>query len=1132
MSDNYNILIKKIDAFIRKYYTNMLIKGALISLSIILSFFLLLDILEHFFHLRMLFRAILFYIFILSNSAVVLFWIFIPLGKLISFGKRIDHEQAAKIIGKHFPEVSDSLLNTLQLKDLRNNKDLNQNILEASIEQRSQQLSPIPFHSAVNFSINKRYLKFSIPPILILIFLLFYSPNVITEPTHRLINYDKKYEEKAPFQFTIENEKLEVIENDDFELVVKIEGDVIPDEVFIVVDGYPYKAKKTSTIYFSYKFNKVRKSKSFHFESGKYLFEEHKLSVLPKPMIINFEVQIDYPSYTNKKDEVVENIGDLIIPEGSRLKWVFNTRDTRSLMLFWANEEEKLTESQKSVFEFHKKVLKSTNYQIISENEFIRSPDTLSFNLDIIPDAFPLIRIEEFKDSTNDNMLYFRGFIKDDYGVSKLQFTYTIKPLAQKESATITSELLLDKSLNKQDFYHFINIKELGLQPGDELTYYFQIWDNDGVNGPKNSKSRIMIFQIPTIEELEKTKEDRSDQFKDQLASTQKKAQKINKDMDKLSKKLAEKKELDWQDKEAMKNLLDVYNELLKELESLQKKNKEKQRKDAAFSKEDERILEKQNELNKLMDKLLTPEMKKMMEEMRKMMEEEMKKEDAQEMLDKMKLENKDIEKQLDRDLEIFKQMEFDMKLQEAIDKLKEIQEKQEALSKKSEDKKVDNQELKKEQEKLNKEFEKFEKKIDEAKKANDELEKPNKMDDTKKEQDAIKDSQNKSSEELEKNKKKAASKMQKSASESMKKLAEKLEQMQSDMEMESTGEDMESLRDILANLLESSFNQEELMNEVKNTSNTNPKYPKLIHRQKQIREDMQMIEDSLLALSKRQASIAPVINKEVSKINSGIDQTLTALLDLNTIGPTSYRQKDLAVGKQQYTMTSMNNLALMLTEALEQMKQQQMKQKSGKGACKKPKPGQSGNSMKSIRQMQQALNKKMKEMQNQMKKGKNKGDQKGKNNSGQGKGEKMSEEMARMAAQQEAIRRKLQEYQNELKKQGRGKEANGLNGVAKKMEENETDLVNKILRAESMQRQQEIETRLLEAEKAERKRGEEEKRKSKEGQNTTDIENIEFFDYIRRQNKEVELLKTIPPKLKPFYKNRVNKYFEDIDRK
>jgi len=1132
MADNYQILIRKIDAFIRKYYTNMLIKGLLISLGIIISFVLLIDVLEHFFRLSSLFRASLFYIFIVANSAVIIFWVLLPLAKLISFGKRISQEQAAEIIGQHFPEISDSLLNTLQLKKLSTEAGQNKAILEASIKQRSKKLSPIPFHSAVNFSINKRYLKFTLPPLAILVFLLLYSPKVITEPTTRIINYDQKFEEKAPFYFEIQNENLEVIENEDFNLKVKIKGELIPNEVFVFIDGYPFKGTKTSNIEFTFTFNKVRKDKAFHFEAGKYSFENHILKVLPKPMIVSFDIAIDYPAYTGKKDEVIDNIGDLIIPEGSRLKWKFHTRDTRFLEVIWNKSADEPLSNKDGVFQFQKNLKQSANYQIISKNEFVNSPDTLSFNIDVIPDAFPLIRIEEFTDSVNDNMLYFRGFIKDDYGFSKLQFVYEIKEAKSSNITSTITDIVFSSQQIKQDFYHSIDLKGLGLNPGSEISYYFQVWDNDGVNGRKSSKSRLMVYHAPTVDELEKAKEERSDELKNQMSNTQKKAKKISRDMDKLSKKLAEKKQLDWQDKEALKNLLQEYNEMLKELEDLQKKNEEKQRKDGAFSKEDERILEKQDELNKLMDKLLTPEMKEMMEEMRKMMEEEMKKEDAQEMLDKMKLENEDIEKQLDRDLEIYKQMEFDMKLQEAIDKLKELQKKQEELSQKSEDKKANSEELQKEQDELNKEFEKFEKKMDEAKKANEDLEEPNKMDDTKKEQESIKEAQKESSQELQKDKKKSASKMQKSASEGMKKLSEKLEEMQSEMEMESNGEDMESLRDILANLIESSFNQEELMEEVKITSNTDPKYPKLIHRQKQIRENMQMVEDSLLALSKRQASIAPIVNKEVAKINSGIDQTLRALLDLNTIGPTSRRQKETAIAKQQYAMTSMNNLALMLTESLEQMKKQQMQQKSGKGNCKKPKPGQSGQSIKSIRQMQQALNKKMKEMQNKMKKGKSKGPQKGKKNQGKGQGEKVSEDMARMAAQQEAIRKKLQNYQNELKKQGRGKEAQGLNGALKKMEENESDLVNRILRAESMKRQQDIETRLLEAEKAERKRGEEEKRKSKEGQNNTDVNNIEFFDYIRRQNKEVELLKTIPPKLKPFYKNRVNKYFEDIDQK
>jgi len=219
-----------------------------------------------------------------------------------------------------------------------------------------------------------------------------------------------------------------------------------------------------------------------------------------------------------------------------------------------------------------------------------------------------------------------------------------------------------------------------------------------------------------------------------------------------------------------------------------------------------------------------------------------------------------------------------------------------------------------------------------------------------------------------------------------------------------------------------------------------------------------------------------------------------------------------------------------MLSEALEQMKKQQQQSKSGKGSCKKPKPGQSSGGMKSIKQMQQALNKKMKEMQKKMKEGQKKGQKKGKGKQGKG-GEKMSEEMARAAAEQEMIRRKLQEYQNGLKKDGKGKRASNLNKTIKDMEQNETELVNNILLSESIKRQEEIVTRLLEAEKAEREQKEDEKRESKEGEESKRNYTPELEKFLKQQNKEIELLKTIPPNMKPFYKNKVNLYFEELNK-
>jgi len=1130
MSKNYHLLIKKIEIFIRKYYKNQLIKGFLLSVALIVSFFLLVVAIEYNLHLGKEFRVFLFYSYIISGLLIIVFYILKPLAGLLRLGKRLTNSEAAKIIGTHFPSVSDKLLNTLQLYS-NTEKDNNSDVwlLEAAIEQKSETLSPIPFHSAISFSINKRYLKYFFPPIIILLIASLYSPQAITESSNRIIHYDMDYLEKPPFEYEILNTKLECLQSSDFKLRVKINGETIPEEVFIVIDNYPFRVKKGNSVNFEYLFKTVLNNKSFFFKAGKFSSPIYKLKVTPRPKIISFSVAINYPNYLHRKNELIKNAGDFSIPEGSRVKWKIITKDVDNLVLNINNSPIDLNIESKIIESKNITIKENSIYKLIPNNNYIINPDTLIYNIDVIKDQYPNISIIEYRDSTDNKRIYFQGSINDDYGFSKLHFKWSKISNTDKFNEEIIE---ITKNDNHQKFFYLLNIDSLKLAEGEKINYFFEVWDNDGINGHKSAKTIINSAKKPSFSELDSTRNELNTNIKKQLEKSIKEAQEINKKAEKLNKKLISKKQLDWQDKEQLKDLLKQYNKTLKNIEDLQQKQKQSQEKNKELSKEDERLMEKQKQLQELFNKLMTPEMKEMMEELQKMMQEEIKKEDAQEMLEKMEMNNKDLEKQMDRDLELFKQMEFDQKLQEAITQLDSLNSKQEKLSKQSKEKQLSKEELQKKQEELNKKFEEFKKKLEDAEKANKELEKPNSLDNTKKEQEKIKEDMQKSSEELSKGKKNAASKMQKSAAESMQKLSEKLKDMQAAMEEETNEENIEDLRNILSNLIETSFAQEGLMNEVKKTSKSDPKYPNLIRKQKNIRSDLQMIEDSLLALSKRQPSISPMVNKEISRINLNMNKTLDALLSINTIGYTSKKQKDLAVGKQQQIMTSVNNLALMLSDALEQMQKQQQQAKSGKGSCKKPKPGKSGGSMKSIKQMQQALNKKLKEMQKQMKEGKKKGQKKGKGKQGnKNGGEKMSEEMARAAAEQEMIRRKLQEYQNGLKKAGKGKRASDLNKTIKDMEQNETELVNNILLSESIKRQEEIVTRLLEAEKAERQQKEDEKRESEAGKDKKREFTPEIEKFLKQQNKEVELLKTIPPNMKPFYKNKVNIYFEELNK-
>ena len=97
-------------------------------------------------------------------------------------------------------------------------------------------------------------------------------------------------------------------------------------------------------------------------------------------------------------------------------------------------------------------------------------------------------------------------------------------------------------------------------------------------------------------------------------------------------------------------------------------------------------------------------------------------------------------------------------------------------------------------------------------------------------------------------------------------------------------------------------------------------------------------------------------------------------------------------------------------------------------------------------------------------------------------------------------------------------------------MEELERDLVNRDVTLETMARQQDLMVRLLEAETAERTRGEDDKRKSRTGNQNLSEEPSQLIDYLKLKNNELELLRTVPLELDSYYRDRVNEYFNNLD--
>ncbi len=1109
-------LFQELQQYKRKYYINQLLKGILVSLGILLTAFILLNTFEYFGRFDSTGRTLLFFSFVGASVLVLVFWVLIPISKLIGLNKQISDDEAAQQIGKYFPNIDDKLLNTLQL---HRSQDAQNALVKASIEQKTKELTLVRFTDAVHFEENRKYLKYILVPLCLLLIVFISSPSLFTElfteSSARIINFRKDFVEPAPFQFFLENKKLRAFKNEDYTITVALKGRAIPSEVFLMSGGRKYKMTTESELgKYSYKFPKLQKPVDFYFDAAGFSSSDYEIEIIERPSLLAFNAYLSYPPYLGKANEKWDNIGNLVVPEGTQIQWQFKANKSDKLQLIFNEGKDTINARKRDsqFFEYSKQARRPEGYQVRLQNQYSTNKEEINYYINVIPDQYPKISMQEYQDTLTYNFLSVGGSVSDDYGLSQLRLFYRITREGRAgELKSVPINISNDQSI--QNFYYQLPLEELGLTPGDRLEYFAQVWDNDGVNGAKSAKTSTLLFKIPSKSELKEEIDQSVAKTESQIDKSIKKAEKLQKDIKSLEDKLRNKNQLEYQDKKLAEEIIKKREELAEEIKKLQQQNQNINEKQERFSEKSPELKEKMDKLKELMNELLDEETKKLYEELQKLLEQNRENDAVLEKLEEIKNKEGSLEKELERALEMFKQLQFEQKLEQTIEDLQELGKEQEELGKETEqnEKGKDAQkqeEIKEKQEEIKEKFEEIKKDLENLEQMDKELENPNGMEENNEnledEKQEISEEMENSQEQLEQKQNKKAGDSQKKSGQKMQKMSQQLQQMQMDMEMEQNMEDMDDLRAILENLVKLSFDQEALMKEFRRPINTSdPRFIKLAQDQLKLRDDAKIIEDSLTALAKRVFQIQSFVTRELEDMNRYMDESSDLIKE---------RRLGNATSKQQFAMTSMNNLALMLSEVLKQM------QDAMQNAMSMPQKGK-GKPQKSpsLGKLQQQLNQQIQQLQKSGKQGR-----------------ELSEELARLAAEQERLRRALKELeklagQNDPK--GKEQLSKEINELMKQMEENEKDLVNKRLDKITKERQKDIETRLLESEKALRERGEEEERKAEQVKKKQQSVPPSLQQYFKNKEKQIELLKTVPPTLSPYYKKKVDEYFEKLDK-
>lgn len=1094
---NYSQIHEKLKGFIRKFYLNEIIRGSILFLALGLLYFLFTLFLEHSLWMGIAGRTALFWMFVLTELALLLRFVALPVMKLLGLKRGISEAEASQIIGRHFKEVEDKLLNIIQLKSGAENTDL----VEASIEQKSAELHPVPFRRAIEIKANAKYLKYLFIPVFISLGIWFTgNQSFFTDSLNRVVHHKTAFLPPAPFGFEILNPSLETVEDRNFTLRFVTRGEVEPETVSISYGGESYYLNRSPEGEWQYVFQYPSEDIDFELKGNEVSSLPYTLKVVKAPKITDFTMSMEYPGYIRKEDNKLRNTGNAEVPEGTLVKWEISSENTERLDFRTLGNEraggekaiEPMSNSAEGIFSIEKSIRRDMRYQVSSSNDNLEGYETLSYEIRVVKDEYPKIFVRSDLDSLSRGPVNFAGRVTDDYGISRLQ-------VVAREIETGTQSIgRIEVGNGDYEEFYYTFPQGIILEEGLSYEVYFEVFDNDGINGAKKSVSGSFFYRNKTEDELEEEILKEQEQGIESLEGSRIEGQELEKEIDDLSKELKTKESAEWSDQKK----LDEFLERQKKYREMMEKNSEKMLENLKELDEEDnmQLNDKKNELEKRWEELKDMRSKQDLIQELEELSQKLQKEELIDKLEKLKEQGKQEKRSLERILELTKQFYVEKKTARIMKKLEELSEEQLDLS-------TEKTNSSKEQEKLNEKFDSIQQEFEELREQNESLKNPMELPDSEADEKLIKMDMQQAREELEKSENREgeeqkkseseAKKKQRTASKRMKELSSQMQSGMMEMEAQALEENIEDLKQVLKNLVIFSQDQEQVMMDLEEVTDRNANYPALLKEQIKLKEHFEHIDDSLYAISLRLVRLSSEIEEDLTDTHYNLNRSLENL---------SENRIQQGRGNQQYTMTSANNLADMLSDMLESLKNKQPGTGQGNGQ-------QEELSLPDIIKEQKGMTKRMQEGMNRQGQGKEQGQ------------EEMSGEQFRMYQEQQMLREKLKQLMDE---QGDG------TGAGKRaldaMEELERILLEKGFTRETLERMQKLEYELLELENASLKKNKDSKRESttnrREYENEGDLELLmkELFkqdrEFLRRENIRMQ----------PDYQLRVKKYFEKLE--
>lgn len=1034
------------------------------------------------------------------------------LGWLVwTFIRKPSFDALALQVEKRFPHLKNLLVNAVQLGSrIDGLEGYSPELTAAAIQQAEEACRDLDFGKAIPKSPWTVALgEIGVGGIVLLLLLLGF-PSQSTRAFSQFLNLKAIQQVEAQAILKVEPGNGKVAKGQSFGIKISMEGRTIREAlVHRRAEGGTWEEAKATPLAsgrFEHTFESVMEPFEYYVTAGHLSSEHYRVSVSVRPVVAQFKLKAIYPGYAKvPPQEMPEGSGDVTALVGTVVEVSGKANvPLGSAKLAMGDSSQVTLKPEGSQFSGKFVVRKDATYRFeVADSSGEKNEDPPEYRMTAILDESPTIRIAEPGRDIYlpENLTVpLRLEAHDDFGLTRM--TIKVKKGSGKEERTVPIVDLKGRVADTSLVFIW-ELNDLGLLAGEEAVYYAEVYDNDVVSGPKRGVSQTYRVRFPTVQEMYAQSQEEQKEALADLQGSLPAQEELKKEVERIAQELKTQKNLTWEKRQEIEQSLQRQEELLKELEKTSQGLQQAAEKAEQSPLVDMETIQKLQEVQRLMSEVMTEEMRKALQQL----QEAMKKADpkmVQEAMKNLRLSQEELKQRLDKTIALLKDVQLEQKLKEAANKAQDLLTRQQALkeaTKQSEKKEVPTlapkqKELKEEAKQLAMDLKSLSDSLqDTHPQVADSLAQLSKD----VEGDSLSGAMEQAADQMASQNPQGAMKNQEKAERSLSELSQGIKSAQN----KKVGQDKkvlaEKMRNAMKDLLYLSEKQNEL-NQKMGDAASNPASDKdaLAKEQQDLQAGVKKVADQLAEAGQKTMFLTPEIMRQMGGSLSKMGQAQQQLQQGNA-GGAKQNGQDAQAGLNLTVMSLMDAMGRMqssssasgLQEALEQMaglsQQQEGVNQGTQGLMPIPGEGQLS--------LQQRA------------------------------------EMARLAAEQGAIAKGMRDVQRSLEGGGESGLQGRVNEIAKDMEKVAEDLKTRKVDRQTIERQQKILTRLLDAQRSVRERDMTERRKSETAKPYEPKPPKPLPSDLGDQQKKIReaLLKALKEGYPPEYEELIRAYFKAL---